>query len=170
MRTIKFSVYFYLELGDNAREKARNNVRSEVADVLSELDWQEAKDTIARLERISHVKVGWEQNSQGFYYNFTRYTGSGKQSELIHQLWAHILNVVDAEFKSTWADEDMKDIIKTYVVDETHTFAWNIANIVIEFCKKVYDGTLTYYDDECVEEYIIENEYEFKADGTRYIG
>ena len=169
MKTIEFKVFFYIELGDAAREKARNNVRSEVANILSDYDWEDAKCAIDKLQKLANVRVDWTSNSQGFYYTRAEYLGN-KDEMCSYELWNKLTDALSKVKDETWADADIKELVNNHRLDETHTFAWNIADIIMQFCNQVYRQTLDNYDDDAVEDFIIANDYEFTADGKRYIG
>lgn len=168
MRAIEFKVFFYVELGDTAREKARNNVRSEVADILSEYDWEDAKAAIDKLQKLANVRVDWTSNSQGFYYTRAEYLGN--KDEISYELWNKLTDALSNVEEETLEDANIKELVNNHQFDKTHTFAWNIADIIITFCNQVYRQTLDNYNDDVVEDFIIGNDYEFTADGKRYIG
>ena len=172
MRTIEIKVFFYIELGDSARAKALNNVRSEVGEILSEDDWEDAKAAINKLQKLANVRVDWTSNSQGFYYTRAEYLGNKDEIMFVwnYVFWNKLTDALSNVEDETLADANIKELVNNHQVDETHTFAWNVADVIMQFCNQVYHQTLDNYNDDAVEEFVINNNYEFTADGKRYIG
>ena len=75
------------------------------------------------------------------------------------------------QFKENlWCDSTMKEIVENWEVNENESYASNIADIIIAFCRIIDDETLSYYEDDNVVEWIETQDFDFTEDGRVYHG
>ena len=168
MRTITTDLYQYTELGDRAREYARERLRSRCYEANAEWTWEDANETIKVVEEVGHVYVDVQQSSQGFYAN--HYHNKREEYDLTdEEEFEQFRTKYIHEFKeSLWCDHNMLKIVKEWRFDESRSYAGNVAWLIVRFCEQIYDETLCYFDDDNVEEWIYSQDFEFLNDGTLY--
>lgn len=168
MRTIEINVYEFEELSEQAKQKAIDILRERAARQACVQDWNEASESVRKLEEIAHVKTDIEYSSQGFYSRW--YKNTNPDDELTDE---QAFDKFKEEFMEhftgdMWSDDMLYDIVTGARFEDNNSYEWNIASILLSFCKKVEEGTLGYYEEDYVSEWIIGNEIFFYEDGRVY--
>ena len=171
MRTITTNLYRYDELTDSAKQNAINHLRERCVECASEADWMDANDTLKRVKEIAHVRVSIQNSSQGYYTDW--YTNTNEQYDLTdREEFAKFKQDFEDEFVSgTWSGNIMQSIINAAEWDDVRSgYVSNVAWLLVKFCEQIEYITLEYYKDECVEEWIEGQDFEFYENGRTYIG
>lgn len=168
MRTIELKVYEFDELSEQAQQKAINILRERCAREACDADWEDAQGSIRQLEDIAHVKTDIEYSSHGFYARW--YKNTDPNYDITdEQEFDEFKNNFEEQFKGDmWCDDMLYDEVTGAEFYNDCTYEYAISNIILKFCEKVEEGTLGYYDDDHVIEWIIGNDIMFFEDGRLY--
>lgn len=168
MKTIEIKVYEFDELSEQAKQKAINILR-ERARQACEQYCGEASESIRKLEEIAHVKTDIRYSSQGFYTRWCEDTNP--DYELTdEQAFDKFKKDFEEQFKGDiWSDDLLCDVVTNHEFNGRISYKSNICAILIKYCEKVELGTLCYYEDDYVKEWIEDNEFMFFEDGRPII-
>lgn len=168
MRTITTTLYQYSELNEQAKKDAIKALRGRCAEANAEWTWEDANQTTKTVEEIGHVWCDIQQSSQGFYAN--HYHNKDEQYDLTdrEEFEQFRKNYIEQYKEMLWCDNMMLKIVKEWEFDERRSYAGNVAWMIVKFCEQIYDLTLDYYEDDCVEEWIGGQDMEFTEDGRLY--
>lgn len=168
MRTIRTKVYQFSELSEQAKQKAIEWYRNtDTGDYSASWDWaiDDAKDIGLKIHSLSDHK----QNEGQFYLsanevaqNIFNNHGEGcetyKTAENFMKEWQPVFNEYMTE------PENMTEL-EAKLIDIESDFLNNL----LEDYRIMYNHDIDYRNsDESITEMLIINEYEFKADGTRF--
>lgn len=168
MKTIEIKVYEFDELSEHAKQKAINILRERCAREACDADWADASESIRKLEKIAHVKTDIQYSSQGFYTRW--YNNTNPDYELTdEQAFDKFKKDFEEQFNGDmWCDDMLYDAVHDAAFCDK-SYEYNIANILLKFCKDVEQSTLVYYDDGYVIEWILYNYFMFFEDGRPLI-
>ena len=167
MRKVEFTVYEFEELSDKAKEAAINNLREDVYIQSCEFDNFEIQETFSKIQEITGVRADIRCSSQGPYvwsaneivenYDLT-------EEELFNNMLAKV-----KEWETEYPFEDWaKDIFENATFDDRRSYALNVGWLMVQVYKKIDDAQLYYYEDGYVKEYLIDNNFLFFEDGSKY--
>lgn len=164
MKTIEIKVYEFGELSEQAQQKAIDILRERAARQACDQDWNEASESVRKLEEIAHVKTDIQYSSQGFYTRW--YKNTNPDYELTdEQAFDKFKKDFEEQFKGDmWCDDMLYDAVHDAGFCDK-SYEYNIANILLKFCKDVEQSTLGYYDDDYVIEWILGNDIMYFEDG-----
>ena len=163
-------IYQIDELKDEARKNAINNLRSKAHEYASDICWMDARDTQNRIEKLSGVKVGVQQNSQGFYYKLFGEKHLDLTPEENRQKWEDFVKAVKEDNTTTWADDLYLDVLENTEFSDDETFAEHVAETLCWFAQDIEYHCDDYLEDDYVMEYAIENDLYFTEKGNLYEG
>lgn len=169
MRTIETTLYQYSELNEQAKQYAIKALRGMCYEANAEWTWNDANETIKTTEETFCVSCDIRESSQGFYVQSSwrrgevHYDMSDKDEfEVFRKRFIEQLK------EDLWCDRTMLDTVKSYVYEERRCYESNVAWMIVQFCEKINDTCLDYYDDDAVEEWIEGQDFEFTEDGRLY--
>lgn len=164
MRTITINVYEFGELSEQAQQKAIDILRERAARQACDQDWNEARESLRKLEEIAHVKTDIEYSSQGFYARW--YTNTEPNYDITdEQEFDKFKKDFEEQFAGDMWCDDMLYVAVHIAEFCGKSYEYNIANILLKFCKEVEQSTLGYYDDAYVIEWLLGNDIMFFEDG-----
>ena len=171
MRTIITNLYQYSELNEQAKRYAINHLRERAVECASESDWMDANDTLKRVKEIAHVRVSIQQSSQGYYADWYTNTNTYEQYGLTDkdEFYKFKQDFENEFVPGMWCDYIMQAIVRSTEWDNVRiSYASNVAWMLVKFCEAMEDNTVLYYKDECVEEWICSQDFEFTEYGRLY--
>ena len=169
MRPIQFTVYQFQELNDEHQQKAIQNLKNDVYVQSCEEDYWEIQETFSKIQEITGVYADIRSSSQGPYVWSAHeieenYDLSDKY--LFEQMQQRMQQI---DCNTAWAFADWaKEIFTEADFDERRSYAMNVAWLLCSLFKRIDNAQLMYLEDDYVREYIIDNGFEFHADGTQY--
>lgn len=170
MRAIQFTVYQFHELNDEHQQRAIQNLRHEVYAQSCERDQYEIQETFSKIQETTGVCADIRSSSQGPYvWSAHQIEENYDQSEkyLFEQMQQRMQQI---DCNTGWAFANWaKDIFTEADFDERRSYAMNVAWLLCSLFKRIDNAQLMYLEDDYVREYIIDNDFEFHADGTQYI-
>ena len=168
MRTIETTLYQYSELNEQAKQYAIKALRQRCFEANAEWTWDDANETTKTVEEVGHIYCDIQQSSQGFYAN--HYHNNDEDCDLTYQeeFEQFRKNYIEQYKEMLWCDHMMLKIVKEWEFDERRSYAGNVAWMMVKFCEEIYDECLEYYKDDCVEEWIEGQDFEFTEDGRLY--
>lgn len=167
MRTIETTLYEFEELTEQAKQEAIKHLRQEAFECMSEVDWNDADDTIKRAKELANITASIEQSSQGFYTRWVRYRNEYDDTPN-EQLFEQYKQSIHEMHTDTWSDEMLQDLVNDFQYDHRRGYAQNVCDTLLKLCEQVYHNTLAYFDDINVVEYILMNDFEFHSNGKVY--
>lgn len=169
MKTIEIKVYEFGELSEQAQQKAIDILRERAARQARDQDWGEASESIRKLEEIAHVKTDIEYSSHGFYTRW--YKNTDPNYDITdEQEFDEFRKNFEEQFKGDmWYDYMLREAVRCAEFYNDYTYEYTISNIILKFCNKVEEGTLGFYDDDYVVEWILGNDIMFFEDGRPII-
>lgn len=169
MRTIETTLYEFGELNQEAKQTAVKLLRERCYCANAEWTWEDARATIKTVEETAGVRCDINESSQGFYVNHAfrrgevRYDLSDKD-----EFEQFRKNFIDQYKESMWCDYIMLKVVEEWQFEHHRSYAGNVAWMIVSFCEKIEHGCLSYFDDDCVKDWIDAQDFEFTEDGKLY--
>ena len=195
----KINLYYFNELGEDAKKVAIDSMRNKIAEVTINCDSYEYRNTLNEIEKIFEVKVYDWQVGYPTYYNF-KFKNLDEDAEneprlLLRYLNNNVLRYIDN--RKTYYSDDYKKKRKSKVIFNKYEYcltgSWcdsavddalsNIKQSILHkySARDFVDSMLSnFFDqwkrdyeyassDDNIEERIIDNEYEFTESGKPYL-
>ena len=170
MRTIETTLYQFSELTETAQKEAIDRLRCASAEAAADADWEDASHIIDFTKNLAKVYADIDMNSQGWYVNHC-FSRTEEYNLTDEEEFEKFRKEFKEQFKEEyWCDRTMLRIVEEWRFCDRCSYATNVAECIKSFCEDIYRVTLTYYDDECVKEWICMNDFEFRDNGRLYQG
>ena len=168
MREVTIKIYEFNELSEKAKINALNNVRSFCYACNSKSDWESVSDAINVIEELAEVSFDIQSSSQGCYVNYYRDFKSYNDMEECERYHQFKNDVKERSFDDCKWYGELKDLILKTDIEPGQDFVTCLGHILEKFCDSVNNSTIAYFEDDCTEDFIKANDYEFLEDGTLF--
>ena len=169
MRTIETTLYEFGELNQEAKQTAVKLLRERCYCANAEWTWEDARATIKTVEETAGVRCDINESSHGFYVNHAFRRGEVHYDLSDKDEFEEFRKVYIKQFKEMlWCDRIMLDIVKSYPYCERRCYEQNVAWMMVDFCERINDDCMCYFEDDNVEEWILMQDFEFTEDGRLY--
>ena len=160
----------YDELSNPAKLVAISNLRDEYINHIKGCDWNDARRTKEKYEKLFGVDVDIRESSQGYYcFGYKDKTNSDGEND--HSIWSRKKEESFNGGTDTWSDDVFCDVLRKYKWNEYRSFGYNVSELFLAFIEEVndvIDENADKTEDGDVGNYIVDSEYEFYEDGKLY--
>lgn len=168
MRTITTTLYQYSELNEQAKKHAIDCLRQQAYGCMADSDWDDANKTIQQVQDIAQVKCEICSSSQGHYVRWCKDISEEYDMTDSEQFEDFKRRFLEEFETNTWSDDMMHSLMQDAEFDDKRSYAGNISWLIAAFCNDVELDTIAYLEDDCVEEWICGQYFEFTEDGRLY--
>ena len=159
-------LYQFSELNEKAKKNALNQLREECYERNTEYDFANA--TVRQVLEIAHVECDIQSSSHGYYVRW--YRDICEQYDYTdEEVFEQFLKDFEKKFRvGNWSDTIMQTAVFDTKFDESRSYEGNISWLLADYYGMIERDMTDYFDDECVERYIEDNDFEFTENGTLY--
>lgn len=170
MKQITINLYHFSELSEESKQNAVKSLRQQCYEANAEWTWEDASGTTDFVEEVADVWCDIQSGSHGFYCDHCHNKSEDYDLSYKEEFEQFRADYLEQFKESLWCDSTMKEIVENWEFNENESYASNIADIIIAFCRIIDDETLSYYEDDNVVEWIETQDFDFYEDGRVYNG